>query len=123
MQFRFSFIRNLCYSRVFVLRELCLFTFTFLFRLGQLKEEFSKTARGAADSISESGSKIGKTGAFRTISETAQAVKKEIDQSTFDGNVYHAPTKLRKRVDISAKAADITPNEDATGVELHKDSK
>lgn len=101
---------------------LVIYTVVILYLLGQLKEELSKTARGAADSLSESSSKIGKTGAFRTISQTAQAVKKEIDQSAFEGNVYRAPTKLRKRVEVSSQS-NITPNEDATGIELHKDSK
>ncbi|XP_065201735.1 mitochondrial import inner membrane translocase subunit TIM44 [Planococcus citri] len=89
----------------------------------QLKQEISKTAGKAAESISESGSKIGKTSAFRTISQTAEAVKKEIDDSSFAGNVYQPPTKLRKRVDATIDSANIAPNEEATGVELHKDSK
>ena len=83
----------------------------------------SKTARDAADTISESSSKIGKTGAFQTISKTAQKVKKEIDQSTLSGNIYRAPATLRKRVDTPVDPVNIQPNEEVTGVELHKDSK
>ena len=91
--------------------------------IGQIKEELSKTARDAAGTITESSSKIGKTGAFQTISKTAQKVKEEIDQSTYSGNIYRAPKKLRKRIDVPVKPVDISPNEDATGMELHKDSK
>lgn len=91
--------------------------------LGHLKEELSKTAKDAADTLSESGSKIGKTSAFRTISETAQAVQKEIDTSSFGGRVYRAPTQLRRRVEVSLNKTKVTPNEEATGMELHKDSR
>lgn len=93
------------------------------FALGHLKEELSKTAKDAADTLSESGSKIGKTSAFRTISETAQAVQKEIDTSSFGGRVYRAPTQLRRRVEVSLNKTKVTPNEEATGMELHKDSR
>lgn len=85
----------------------------------QLKEGFGK----AAESISESGQKIGQTGAFQTISQTAQAVKKEIDQST-NVQVYRSPEKLRKRLEVETVDDRVfSPNTEATGVELHKDSR
>lgn len=93
------------------------------FTVGHLREELSRTAKDAADTLSESGSKIGKTSAFRTISETAQAVQKEIDTSAFGGRVYRAPSQLRKRVDVSLSKTNVTPNVEATGVQLHKDSR
>lgn len=95
----------------------------FLSVSGHIKEELSKTAKDAAGSLSESSSKIGKTSAFRTISETAQAVQKEIDTSSFGGRVYRAPPQLRRRVDISLSKTNVTPNTEATGMELHKDSR
>lgn len=54
---------------------------TFNVCVGHIKEELSKTAKDAADTISESGSKISKTSAFQTIAQTAQAVKREMDRS------------------------------------------
>lgn len=50
-------------------------------------------------------------------------MKKEIDQSTLSGNIYRAPTTLRKRLDTPLNRVEIQPNEEATGMELHKDSK
>ncbi|CAH0776094.1 unnamed protein product [Bemisia tabaci] len=92
-------------------------------KAGHIKEELGKTARGAAESLSEKGSKIGKTGAFQTISQTAEAVKKELDNTSIHATVYSAPKKLRKRVEAAADSKVYQPNEDATGVELHKDSR
>lgn len=94
-------------------------------KAGHIKEELSKTAKDAADTISESGSKISKTSTFQTIAQTAQAVKREMDQnSSLSSHVYQAPSKLRKRIDVSVDSLkDIKPNEDATGIELHKDSR
>ena len=54
-------------------------------KAGQIGEEISKTAKGAAESISETGQALGKTGAFQKISETAEAVQKELDQHGIQG--------------------------------------
>lgn len=56
-------------------------------KAGQLGEEISKTAKDAAESISEKGQAIGKTGAFKTISQTAEAVRKEFDQQGIQGQI------------------------------------
>ncbi|XP_022207675.2 mitochondrial import inner membrane translocase subunit TIM44 [Nilaparvata lugens] len=95
-------------------------------KAGQLKEGLGKTARDAADTISERGQQIGKTGAFQTISQTAAAVKEEIDYNSLKARMYKAPRQLRRRVETSGSADDsrvVEPNTDATGVELHKDSR
>ncbi|RZF39132.1 hypothetical protein LSTR_LSTR005760 [Laodelphax striatellus] len=93
----------------------------------QLKEGLGKTARGAAESISEKGQQIGKTGAFQTISQTAAAVKEEIDYNSLKARMYKAPRKLRRRVESDGvedeRTRVVEPNMDATGVELHKDSR
>ncbi|KAL7299740.1 hypothetical protein TKK_0007490 [Trichogramma kaykai] len=94
-------------------------------KAGQIGEELSKTAKGAAESISETGQAIGKTGAFQTISKTAKVVQEELDQHGIQGRVYIAPKVLRKRKEIIG-ADDEKPveaNTEALGVELHKDSK
>jgi len=94
-------------------------------KAGQIKEELGKSARGAAETISESGQKIGKSGAFQTISQTAAAVKQELDTTGMHAQVYKAPEKLRKRVEATSTQdfKNVEANTDATGMELHKDSK
>lgn len=37
--------------------------------IGKITEDISKTAKGAAESIADTGSKLGQTSAFRTISQ------------------------------------------------------
>ncbi|XP_015587374.1 mitochondrial import inner membrane translocase subunit TIM44 isoform X2 [Cephus cinctus] len=94
-------------------------------KAGQITEEISKSAKDAAETITEKSQALGKTGAFQTISQTAEAVRKELDQHGIQGRVYVPPRKLRKRVEVLVNAEDrpIEANEEATGVELHKDSK
>ncbi|KAF7385693.1 hypothetical protein HZH66_011535 [Vespula vulgaris] len=95
-------------------------------KAGQLGEEITKSAKGAAETISEKSQALGKTGAFQTISQTAEVVRKELDHQGMQGRVYVPLTKLRKRkeiVDISLDEKQFQPNMDARGVELHKDSK
>jgi import inner membrane translocase subunit TIM44 len=91
---------------------------------GQLTEELGKSARGAAETLSEQSQKLGKTGAFQTVSETAKIVKKELDQGGMHAHVYRPPARLRKRVEtVEEDGKVIEPNTEATGVELHKDSR
>lgn len=72
--------------------------------------------------MSEKGQKLGQTGTFQTISQTAEAVKKEMDTNGM--RVYKAPIQLRRRKElISEDIKIVNPNETATDVELHKDSK
>uniref|UniRef100_A0A8C9W6X5 Mitochondrial import inner membrane translocase subunit TIM44 n=1 Tax=Scleropages formosus TaxID=113540 RepID=A0A8C9W6X5_SCLFO len=90
-------------------------------------EEAAKTAKHSAESVSKSGEKIGKSGAFRAISQGMETVKKEIDDLGQSGP-YRPPTQLRKRSDFSSRAAGteakvFEANEEAMGVVLHKDSK
>ncbi|XP_014004194.2 mitochondrial import inner membrane translocase subunit TIM44 isoform X2 [Salmo salar] len=90
-------------------------------------EEAAKTAKTSAESVSKSGGKLGKTGAFRAISQGVESVKKEIDDLNQSGP-YRAPKRLRKRSDFSSKAAEnehkvFEANEEAMGVVLHRDSK
>lgn len=94
-------------------------------KAGQISEELGKSAREAAETLSEKGQQIGKSGAFQTLSQTAETLKKELDESGMKAKVYQAPAKLRKRVEILQEKDDknISPNTEAMGVELHKDSK
>ncbi|XP_064187807.1 mitochondrial import inner membrane translocase subunit TIM44 [Anguilla rostrata] len=90
-------------------------------------EEAAKTAKHSAESVSKSGERLGKSGAFRAISQGMETVKKEIDDLGQSGP-YRPPTRLRKRSDFSSKAGEseskvFEANEEAMGVVLHKDSK
>ncbi|XP_051977744.1 mitochondrial import inner membrane translocase subunit TIM44 [Xyrauchen texanus] len=90
-------------------------------------EEATKTAKHSAETVSKSGEKFGKTGAFRAISQGVESVKKEIGDLGQTGP-YRPPTTLRKRSDFSSKAGGsdtkvYEANEEAMGVVLHKDSK
>ncbi|XP_050454402.1 mitochondrial import inner membrane translocase subunit TIM44 [Cataglyphis hispanica] len=90
-------------------------------RAGQLGEEITKSAKGAAETISEKSQALGKTGAFQTISHTAEAVRNELDQHGILGKVYMPPKKLRKRNEVSIEPREIMPDQKSTGVEIHKD--
>ncbi|OAD54856.1 Mitochondrial import inner membrane translocase subunit TIM44, partial [Eufriesea mexicana] len=94
-------------------------------KAGQLGEGISKSAKGAAETLSEKSQALGKTSAFQTISQTAEAVREELDNQGMHGRVYDPPKKLRKRKDVieSVDGKIVQPNAEATGVELHKDSK
>lgn len=95
-----------------------------MLRSGQITEDLGKSAKEAAEKISEQGQTIGKSGAFKTVSDAAQVVKEELDHG-YRGRVYQSPTKLRKRkeTDDSDDFKPVEPNTEALGMELHKDSK
>ncbi|XP_053981464.1 mitochondrial import inner membrane translocase subunit TIM44 isoform X1 [Hylaeus volcanicus] len=93
-------------------------------KAGQLGEEITKSAKGAAETITEKSQALGKTSAFQTISQTAEAVREELDHQGMHGKVYVPLKKLRKRKDVIENDDKcVAPNEEAMGVELHKDSK
>ncbi|KAK2586837.1 hypothetical protein KPH14_009776 [Odynerus spinipes] len=95
-------------------------------KAGLLGEEITKSAKGAAETISEKSQALGKTGAFQAISQTAEVVRKELDHQGIQGRVYVPLTKLRKRKEVAETDLDdreVQPNTDARGVELHKDFK
>ncbi|XP_062380237.1 mitochondrial import inner membrane translocase subunit TIM44-like [Sardina pilchardus] len=89
-------------------------------------EEAAKSVKTSAESVSKSGEILGKTSAFRAISQGMETVRKEIDDP-YSGP-YRAPSTLRKRSEFSFKGAEnenrvFDANEEAMGVVLHKDSK
>ncbi|GAB0098333.1 Mitochondrial import inner membrane translocase subunit TIM44 [Sergentomyia squamirostris] len=94
-------------------------------KASQFSEEISKSAKNVSHTIAEKSQQIGQSGAFQSISHATEAVKQEIGSQTMAGRVYRSPAKLRKRVEVAASATDrvFEPNEDAMGIELHKDSK
>ncbi|XP_073991355.1 mitochondrial import inner membrane translocase subunit TIM44 [Rhodnius prolixus] len=92
-------------------------------KAGKISAEFGKTARDAAETITERGQQLGKTSAFQTISQTAAAVKQELDQGGIHSHVYQSPSKLRRRVEEIFDPKVLKPDTETTGIELHKDSK
>lgn len=94
-------------------------------KASQFGEELSRSARGVSESIAEKGQQLGKSGAFQSISSATEAVKKEIGSQGMAGRVYRSPAKLRKRVEVAAASTEriFEANDDARGIELHKDSK
>lgn len=92
-------------------------------KAGQIGAEIGKTARGAAETISETSSQLGKSSAFQAISQTAAAVKKELDQTGMHAHVYRPPRQLRRRIETIPDQKELTPDSETLGIELHKDSK
>ncbi|XP_037781166.1 mitochondrial import inner membrane translocase subunit TIM44-like [Penaeus monodon] len=97
-------------------------------KASKMTEEATRQAQKVGQTISQKGEELSKTQTFKTISETAKAVKEEIDHSTFGGagaRVYRAPRVLRKRVerDPEAEQRIIQANTEASGMVLHKDSQ
>nr|XP_033809519.1 mitochondrial import inner membrane translocase subunit TIM44 isoform X1 [Geotrypetes seraphini] len=91
-------------------------------------EEAAKTAKQSAESVSKGGEKLGKSAAFKAISQGVETVKKEIDESVLgQTGPYRAPETLRKRTEFSRDTSKeekvFEANEEAMGVVLHKDSK
>lgn len=94
-------------------------------KASQLGDDISKGAKGAAETIVETGQKLGQSGAFQSVSQAAQVVKEEIGSKGIQGRVYVSPAKLRKRIEtaFATDTRSFDPNTEAMGVELHKDSK
>ncbi|KAG1681644.1 Mitochondrial import inner membrane translocase subunit TIM44 [Nymphon striatum] len=93
----------------------------------EITEGLSKSAKEAMEAVEKSGKAIGESNAFKSFSEGVKAIKEEIDESTIHkSGIYQAPNELKKRDELTfTKSAEkiIKPNESATDVELHKDSK
>ena len=68
--------------------------------------------------------KIAQSSVYKSATEAASTFKEEIDQRALGTHSYRPPLVLRKRKEHSIESENpIEINEDATGVELHKDSK
>lgn len=94
-------------------------------KASRIGEDFSKSAKGVTDSISEKTAELGKTQAFQSISQATAVVKEEIDNQGINARVYRPPIKLRKRVEFAdvEDSRVFEANTEDLGVELHKDSK
>lgn len=94
-------------------------------KAGQFGEDLSRSAKGVTDTISEKGKQLGQTGTFQSISQASEMVRKEMNTQGIETHVYRSPVKLRKRVETIGETDTkiFEANTDATGIELHKDSK
>ncbi|NXN15444.1 TIM44 translocase, partial [Indicator maculatus] len=97
-------------------------------RIKEGVEEAAKTAKQSAESVSKGGEKLGRTAAFKAISQGVESVKKELDESVLGQSApYRRPQRLRKRTESSGDSCRgervFEANEEALGVVLHKDSK
>lgn len=88
----------------------------------EVTEGITKQAKAAADVVAKSGEKLADAQAIKTIGKGVQAVSDEVN---IGSGLYQRPEVLRKRKELSEfkDEREIKPNEDAMGVELHKDSK
>ncbi|KAJ7308207.1 hypothetical protein JRQ81_008726 [Phrynocephalus forsythii] len=99
-------------------------------------EEAAKTAKQSAESVSRGGEKLGRTAAFKAISQGVETVRKEIDESVLgQTGPYKRPERLRKRTEFAGERLKdervFEANEYVLGgptvlrggVVLHKDSK
>ena len=81
--------------------------------------------------VAEAAENLGKSNAFKEVGKTAATIKEEIEGHSLGGQVYRPPKVLRKRKEskLDSEGNPVTneqvieANEDALGVELHKDSK
>ncbi|GMR53553.1 hypothetical protein PMAYCL1PPCAC_23748, partial [Pristionchus mayeri] len=95
-------------------------------KLSAAGEEALKQAKAAAEQVEKLAEKVGDTQVYKHVSTTMETVKKEVD-SVADVRMYRRPETLKKRSDNAwgegQAAKSFAPNEEATGVELHKSSK
>lgn len=94
-------------------------------KAGKITEGISKSAREVGETISDTSQKLGQSSAFKTISQATEVVRSEINTRGIEGRVYMSPIVLRKRLDTNGYTDEkiVEANTEATGMELHKDSK
>jgi import inner membrane translocase subunit TIM44 len=97
-------------------------------RAAELSGEAYNQAKRSAKTVIDQAQDISETKAFKAVSGSAKAIKENIDEATQLNQVkpYRRPEKLRKRseIDESLRSSKVyEANEQATGMELHKDTK
>lgn len=97
-------------------------------KAGEFTQTLGKKAGGAARVVGDAAESIGQSGAFKAATHTAATIKDEIEGHSLGGKVYKPPLKLRMRKEsVGHHDCDedrfVEANTEATGVELHKDSK
>ena len=90
-------------------------------KAGEVSEGIAKKAHAAAGVIGDAAGKISEAEAFKTIGKGVEIVKKEVN---IEDGMYQPPVRLRKRKETEGREERTVPvNEEATGIDLHQDSK
>lgn len=94
-------------------------------KASEMKDNLGKTTSKAGESLGKAAENLSNTNAFKTATTAASTIKEELEGQSLGGKVYRPPAALRKRKEwvYSTEDRPIEANDDATGVELHKDSK
>lgn len=95
-------------------------------KASELGEKLGESTEGARKTIGSAAESISKSGAFQTVSGTASTLKEEIQSHSLGGRIYKPPKVLRKRNEYEFGVDESKPveaNDEALGMELHKDSK
>jgi len=94
-------------------------------KAAEITGSLGKKTMQAGETFGKAAENISKTNAFKTATSAASTIKEELEGQTLGGRVYRPPAVLRKRNEWEYSSEDkpIEANDDATGVELHKDSK
>ncbi|OQV15373.1 Mitochondrial import inner membrane translocase subunit TIM44 [Hypsibius exemplaris] len=98
--------------------------------IGKNIGKIAQQAKDAAETVVKQGEQLGGARAVKKISRSVKAVTAEMERNTLE-RPYKSPVKLRKRAEFSTMTPEgetepektFSANEEATGVELHKDSK
>ncbi|KAI5929795.1 Mitochondrial import inner membrane translocase subunit TIM44 [Manis javanica] len=93
-----------------------------------IRRKLGEITGSVKESLDEGGEKLGRTAAFKALSQGVESVRKEIDESVLgQTGPYRRPERLRRRKELSGGKSEgekvFEPNEEALGVVLHKDSK
>ncbi|PAV83374.1 hypothetical protein WR25_16112 [Diploscapter pachys] len=92
-------------------------------KLSEAGKEALKQARAAAENVEKMAEKVGDTEVYKQVSSSMKNVKDEID-TIADVRMYSRPESLKKRTDGYAEMKrTFEPNEEATEMQLHKESR
>ncbi|KAM3720461.1 putative mitochondrial import inner membrane translocase subunit [Dirofilaria immitis] len=93
-------------------------------KISQAAEEVLKQAKSAAEMIEKAAEQVGDNQLYQSVSSSVKVIKDEVD-SIVDVRMYTRPDQLRMRSAAYSTCADriVEANPNATGVELHKESK
>lgn len=91
-------------------------------KAGEVSEGLAKRAHAAAEVIGDAASKVGEVEAFKTLGKGVEIVKNEVN---IEDGMYKPPARLRKRKESTEgqEQRTVPINTEATGIDLHQDSK
>lgn len=93
-------------------------------KLSLAAEEVLKQAKVAAEMIEKAAEQVGDNQLYQSVSSSVKVIKDEVD-NIVDVHMYTRPDQLKMRSASSSTYTDrvIEANPNATGMELHKESK